>query len=480
MASLGISICGALVILLMVYYSQTSLNHSLLEKDLESSSSMITKAYVEPIWSFDKTQIVDISNTFLRGDGFVNSIAIKVIDSKGVILFYGNTTAQKDWSFEKITTLPYVEFKVGEIIKNGEVLGKVYTAFSNENSQDNFKNSLVKILFFVFSIYVLMSFGIHLFFNKIISKPLSSLLRHIDQIKQEDFEKKDYNKMVYEFELIANALNYTTHLIKIRNQEMRNHTDNLEELVIEKTKDLKEQAIANSARARLAEIGEMAANIAHEINNPLTVIDGQVLRLKRHIQDDEQKIKLENYLDKISLMTKRIVKIINGLKLTSRDGHNDPMIEFSIPKMLEEIVFLTEIKSKSMGIEINLEIDPTICFAYGKEVQISQVMVNLINNSMDAIASQKGPWINIAIKDRLGFVDFIITDSGEGIPLKIREKIMTPFFTTKELGKGTGLGLSISMAIIKEHGGEFSYNEQSPNTQFVFSIHKKSEQKIAI
>ena len=231
----------------------------------------------------------------------------------------------------------------------------------------------------------------------------------------------------------------------------------------------------------MAAVGEMAAEIAHEINNPLTVINGHVLMLKRHLQDqdNEQQEKLAPHIEKISLMSGRIVKIINGLKLVSRDGSIDPMIEFSIPKMLYEIKSLVEIKVNLMNIKLDIQIDESVDMAYGREVQISQVLVNLINNSVDAISNQNEKWIKLLINDKFDFLEFSITDSGTGIPKEIRDKIMTPFYTTKKVGKGTGLGLSISSGIIKDHGGELNYNEKNPNTQFTFAIYKALRQKIA-
>ena len=127
-----------------------------------------------------------------------------------------------------------------------------------------------------------------------------------------------------------------------------------------------------------------------------------------------------------------------------------------------------KIKIKQIKIEHN--IDPNLQVLV-KPTQLSQVFMNLINNSIDAIENLPDPWIKIESEvtpDQYIMIRF--TDSGNGIPHHIVEKIMQPFFTTKEIGKGTGLGLSISKGIIEEHKGQFSYDENALNTTFEIKI----------
>ena len=111
----------------------------------------------------------------------------------------------------------------------------------------------------------------------------------------------------------------------------------------------------------------------------------------------------------------------------------------------------------------NVEIE---CRSY----QIVQVMLNLINNAYDAVLSDKSAWIEISYEVTGTRLIIKVTDSGRGIPEKIAEKIMQPFYTTKAVGQGTGLGLSISKGLVEDHGGTLSYNPKSPNTQFVLEL----------
>ena len=105
-----------------------------------------------------------------------------------------------------------------------------------------------------------------------------------------------------------------------------------------------------------------------------------------------------------------------------------------------------------------------------RPTQISQVLVSLINNSLDATRDLPEKWIEIQMEDQNGKIRITVTDSGNGIPEGIANKIMNPFFTTKEIGKGTGLGLSISKGIIENHGGTITLNTASPHTQFIIEL----------
>ena len=103
-------------------------------------------------------------------------------------------------------------------------------------------------------------------------------------------------------------------------------------------------------------------------------------------------------------------------------------------------------------------------------MQISQVLLNLFNNSFDAIENSDTKWIKHEVVYLENFARLEISDSGSGIQKALADKIMQPFFTTKPIGKGTGLGLSISRSIIEEHGGKFFLDETCPNTKFIIEL----------
>ncbi|MBY0413087.1 MAG: HAMP domain-containing histidine kinase, partial [Bdellovibrionales bacterium] len=206
----------------------------------------------------------------------------------------------------------------------------------------------------------------------------------------------------------------------------------------------------------------------------LTVIDLHAAKLKKYETEYNLSPNVMYSIDKIQVMIKRIGKIIKGLKTLARDGNRDPMIPFLVANMLEDVHALIEMKLKTNGIDFEIKIENKNLEVIGREVQISQVMVNLIGNAIDAIMDHgnENKWIKVEVNDKEECVFISVTDSGEGISEELLEKIMHPFFTTKDATRGTGLGLSISKDIIEEHGGKLEYNRYFKNTQFVFSIKK--------
>lgn len=221
---------------------------------------------------------------------------------------------------------------------------------------------------------------------------------------------------------------------------------------------------------KMATLGEMASGVAHEINNPLAVISGRVSLMKKRYggeTDVEKKTMID--LDKIEIQVGRITKIVNGLRTFARSSAKDPKVPNSMRKIVEDSVEL--VVERYLKSEVQIEVVPFEDIEVScRQIEISQVLVNLLNNAFDAISNLEVKWIRLSIECDQSKLKIKVTDSGEGIDPEVVDKIMNPFFTTKEIGKGTGLGLSISKGIIEDHGGTIEYNPDSSNTQFVINL----------
>jgi signal transduction histidine kinase len=245
------------------------------------------------------------------------------------------------------------------------------------------------------------------------------------------------------------------------------------EKLLDSTDVIKEQYLELERRTRqviqsekMAALGEMAAGIAHEINNPLSIISGNALIIaKGGLSSDENKDRLE----KIQITTLRIAKIVSGLRTYARSGDDDPFFKVNFKQLFEETIELTTIRFNSNKIPFKIAPIPDVKISC-RATQISQVLINLINNAFDAINLTPNKWLNISFKQSNKSIDILITDSGEKINSRIREKIFEPFFTTKDIGHGTGLGLSISKSIIEMHGGELFLDKLGAHTTFVVRI----------
>ncbi|AUN96907.1 hypothetical protein C0V70_02055 [Bacteriovorax stolpii] len=234
--------------------------------------------------------------------------------------------------------------------------------------------------------------------------------------------------------------------------------ESLEAIALSK-KTLEVESIKTFHASRLSSLGEMAGGVAHEINNPLTIIQGITKSIMVHDQlkiDDQTREKL----GKIHAASQRIAKIVKGMKTISSKHDQIEHEELKVSKALELSLGLFEerLKNESVTFRYENSTDPTIrC----NPQQISQIIINLLSNALDALLKNDSQSHNLdvlVIEDKANqAVDIRVINSGPLIDSEIETKIFEPFFSTKSLGKGTGLGLSISQTLAGNNGGYLSY-----------------------
>lgn len=229
--TLGLCLSAIVTILSLAYFSMVHLNERILDDEISTKRAFIGRSYVEALWSFDEAQIKEISNSFINTKGLASMTALKVVDSNGKVLFYKSSDPEKKMAFEDYANIPFTKTAVAEVIKNEEVLGRVYFAFTTNEIMLMFRNELSSIFLIAFSILGFLGVGIHVFFNKLLTDPLNLLLDHIKQIRNKNYETKSYRSLPHEMQQISNALNYTSHLIKKRNDDLQINNDNLERMV---------------------------------------------------------------------------------------------------------------------------------------------------------------------------------------------------------------------------------------------------------
>lgn len=243
-------------------------------------------------------------------------------------------------------------------------------------------------------------------------------------------------------------------------------------------RDLTERVLLEqqlTASSRMASLGEMAGGIAHEVNNPLAIVFGKLRQLQRNVSEEQiDRNSVIKTTSEITETLERIAKIVKGLRTFSRDSSEDPFKRESIQEVLKDSLYYCEQRIKHKGVELEtsniLNTEPI--YIECRATEISQVLVNLLNNAHDAVIANKGTWIRVELKDCGDEIELAIIDSGAGISKEDHIKIMHPFFTTKPPGQGTGLGLSISKGIIDSHHGKLFFDSESKNTKFVISLPK--------
>lgn len=227
------------------------------------------------------------------------------------------------------------------------------------------------------------------------------------------------------------------------------------------------QVIAN---AKFAALGEMSSGIAHEINNPLAVIHGLAVQLQEYFRSHPAEPMVPDSLDTIERMANRIAGIVKGLRTFTRQTAGDPLLPADLNVVVQETMTMCEARLRAAKVEVTKYLPTTPTMIRCRSSEISQVLVNLVMNAIDAVSTAKERKISVKVEPQNKGVKIIVEDNGPGIPLEIRDRIFQPFFTTKDVGLGTGLGLSISKGIVESHGGALYFDSSAPNTRFVVEI----------
>lgn len=224
--------------------------------------------------------------------------------------------------------------------------------------------------------------------------------------------------------------------------------------------------------SKMSALGEMASGMSHEINNPLAIITGFSSVIRSQLAKSPDNINIEKTTDKllqIEETVRRVSKIVKGLKTFAKSSESEPKRPVPISQIIDDTLSLCQERLKANGIEFTIQ-KPSDEQILCNSNQLTQVLLNLIGNSFDAIHKNNTKWIEIQTTKTGKLLQLSVTDSGTGINAPTKDRMMEPFFTTKEVGKGIGLGLSISKGIIDGHHGKLFYDPHSPNTRFVIEL----------
>ncbi len=242
-----------------------------------------------------------------------------------------------------------------------------------------------------------------------------------------------------------------------------------------KTKRTTHDLVSLVSASRMAALGELTSGIAHEVKTPLTSILLNTEMLEQTYKNSPNDIvKINERISAIKSTVQRVVSIVEGLSGISRNRSGDPFVQVSIKKLIDDVLVLFSEKLKNHNVSLEVIHENDLTSINIRNIQISQVLINLLNNALDANdhPSISERWIRIETKLNGIHLEISVTDAGHGIDQRLHDKIFQPFFTTKGNDIGTGLGLSISRGIVERHGGMLILKTESPHTQFVLSLPK--------
>lgn len=235
--------------------------------------------------------------------------------------------------------------------------------------------------------------------------------------------------------------------------------------------------------SRLAELGEMAAGFAHEINNPLQIIKSEHALIEAMMSDlkeagslapSSELTELEDSMTQVSLQISRCAQITQAILKFGRQS--EPAVKsIDLRAYIPEVIQMIANRASVNGITVLQEVGEDTAPVKGDPAQLQQVMINLFNNAFDAIIAWRGTFggeLRVATAAKPdGFVEIIVSDNGCGISPENLAKVFSPFFTTKPVGEGTGLGLSVCYGIIDSMGGTMAVqSEQGSGTVFTIRL----------
>ena len=215
--------------------------------------------------------------------------------------------------------------------------------------------------------------------------------------------------------------------------------------------------------SRMATIGEMAAGVAHELNQPLTAIANYAHACERLLaRPGTDPNELREALRQIAAQTTRAADIIRRLRALAR-SHQGEHVPVHVNALVEELNELMRTDASLHGVELTLDLAPGLPAVTADAGQIQQVILNFLRNSLEALTAQPPARPAVAISTRPvngGGVQLTVCDNGPGLSQDAAKRVFDPFFSTKE--NGTGLGLAISSSIARAHGGSVGYRANTP------------------
>ncbi|MFW7381362.1 MAG: ATP-binding protein [Oligoflexus sp.] len=467
---LGSSIITFFVTLVHLYWDyRVELDR--LTKTLTHVQDLYLPGVTQSLWDLNDDHVI----LNLEGITQLNDIAYASIESEGVIQYQAGEMLVGDFRSMEFD----ISYQRGDHIYH---LGRLKVMASLEGIYKRLQDKVLVVFasYFVKAL-ILTGFMLALFYH-LVTKHLLAIASFLKKL---NFDSQPANIQLArhtntrdELDLVTDSINRLTE--KIHEQlQLRIEAENrllvlnstLEKEVKRRTKENEEQQLLIQHSARLSSLGEMAGSIAHEINNPLTIISGYVAMLRKHMTTGGISPEKLNYIGgRIELTIERITAIIKGLLRLSRDDSMDSFNVHAINSIVDDAVAICKEKFISRGISFECHIPEEQLLVYCRPIEIGQVIINLLNNAFDEVKGDAKPWIRVNLEAKSENVEIAVSDSGRGIPVDIRSKILEPFFTTKPQGEGTGLGLSISRAITSKHQGKLFLDESATYTRFVIQL----------
>ncbi len=362
-----------------------------------------------------------------------------------------------------------------------KVLGVVDVALQLDPVQ---KQTRAMTLQAVLSTAVIVTIGaafVILFTRRFVASPIQELIQGTKTVSAMELDRPiEITRRSQELDELVTSFNLMRERLKLAVTELNEMQQTLENKVAERTQQLQAAQSKLIQSDRLASLGQLAASVAHEINNPVSGVLNLSTLLERLMANGEyppgREAEFLKYLGLISTETARVGRIVSNLLAFAR-RFKPQRAPADLNKLVRTTLGLAEHKLKLINAEIVLELQDSLPPVECDSSQIQQVILNLVLNGAEAMQSRGGG--KLTIRTRLladgNNVELCVQDTGEGIAPENLPKVFDPFFTTKANGKGVGLGLAVLYGIVKAHEGEIEVTSQrNEGTTFAVTLPLKT------
>ncbi len=338
------------------------------------------------------------------------------------------------------------------------VLGVVDVSMDLRHIDDEVDGVRLRVFLITSSLVILMSIFIVLFTRHFVDAPIKKLIEGTRAVSAMDLDTPvaiDSSEELGELGLSFDAMRQR---LKGALAENARFMQELETKVEERTRQLNVANRKLLQTDRMASLGQLAASVAHEINNPLSGVLNLSMLLQRIVKDTgippDRLPEFRRYLAQVVQETARVGRLVQDLLAFSRRS-KPQQTSIDLNALVSTTINLLDHKLKLMNVTAELHLDPQLPRIWCDGSQMQQVLINLIMNAAEA--AQVKPEGRISVSTRLnseaGELVLAVTDNGDGIPPEYRARIFEPFFTTKGEGKGVGLGLAVVYGIVEAHRG---------------------------
>jgi two-component system NtrC family sensor kinase len=321
---------------------------------------------------------------------------------------------------------------------------------------------------------VLISAFLALFVGVFVTRPIRRLVQANAAVARMDLEHSIEISSSRELWSLSCSFNAMRDRLREAVGEINEAAQALEAKVAERTAQL-QQAQRHLLKAdRLASLGQLAASVAHEINNPLSGVLNYAALMSRILKDDgvprDRVPEFRGYLDRVSEQTARAGRIVSDLLAFSRRS-KPQRAPSDLNAIVRATAGLVSHKLKLLNVEPSLRLDDALPLVPCDASQMQQVVLNLVMNAAEATRVRGSGHVAVATRRSAEgeAVVLEVSDDGEGIPKETLDRIFDPFFTTKDDGKGVGLGLAVVYGIVESHGGRIEV-QSAPGQGTTFQV----------